>query len=128
MNPSATGWIDKFGYLVKDEASGYRDFDHLYDALKEVGFVYGMNIRIPSFITPEIKLSEDEKAKINLLAALYFTYRFEEDHPDFDAFLARVFHFYQDLGLHQISFLSKIFSGKQDIPPARKAHGIPDIY
>ena len=78
MNPSSSGWIDKFGYLTKDQEDSYVDFSDLYKALRKTGFVYGLNIKIPRFITPEHKLSEDEKAKINLLAALYFTYRFEK--------------------------------------------------
>ncbi|EAR01669.1 LETM1-related biofilm-associated protein [Maribacter sp. HTCC2170] len=113
MNPSSSGWIDKFGYLVKDQMDNYKDYQDLYNALKKTGFVYGMNIRIPRFITPEHKLSEDEKAKINLLAALYFTYRFEKKNPDFESFLHEVFGFYQDLGLNQISFLKKLFIGSK---------------
>lgn len=113
MNPSSLGWIDKFGYLVKDETNTYRDFSDLYEALKSTGFVYGMNIQIPRFITPEHKLSEDEKAKINILAALYFTFRFEDNNPDFESFLTKVFQFYQDLGLNRISFLTKLFTGSK---------------
>ncbi len=113
MNPSSSGWIDKFGYLVKDQVDSYKDFKDLYGGLKKTGFVYGINLKIPRFITPEHRLSEDEKAKINLLAALYFTFRFVEKNPDFDAFLNKVFLFYQDLGFNQISFLSKLFTGKK---------------
>lgn len=113
MNPSSSGWIDKFGYLTKDQEDGYQNFSDLYKALRNTGFVYGLNIKIPRFIIPEHKLSEDEKAKINLLAALYFTYRFEKKSTDFDAFLHLVFQFYQDLGLNQISFLKKLFVGNK---------------
>jgi hypothetical protein len=111
MNPSTSGWIDKFGYLVKDQVDSYKDFIDLYGGLKKTGFVYGINLRIPRFIAPEHRLSEDEKAKINLLAALYFTFRLVEKNPDFDAFLNKVFLFYQDLGFNQISFLNKLFTG-----------------
>ena len=111
MNPSSSGWIDKFGYLVRDQVDSYKDFTDLYESLKKTGFVYGINLKIPRFITPEHNLSEDEKAKINLLAALYFTFRLVEKNPDFDAFLNKVFLFYQELGLNQISFLTKLFTG-----------------
>ncbi|MBT8297231.1 MAG: LETM1 domain-containing protein [Maribacter sp.] len=113
MNPSSSGWIDKFGYLVKDQVDGYKNYTDLYSGLKKTGFVYGINLKIPRFITPEHRLSEDEKAKINLLAALYFTYRFVERNQNFDTFLNRVFLFYKDLGLNQISFLSKLFTGNK---------------
>ncbi|WP_273275163.1 LETM1-related biofilm-associated protein [Maribacter polysiphoniae] len=113
MNPSSSGWIDKFGYLVKDQVESYKDYIDLYEALKNTGFVYGLNIKFPRFIHPEHKLSEDEKAKINLLAALYYTYRFEKKSTDFNAFLIAVFQFYQDLGLNKISFLNKLFVGSK---------------
>ena len=113
MNPSSSGWLDKFGYLANEQIDTYSDFTDLYRAVKETGFVYGLNVRIPRFITPEHKLSEDEKAKINLLATLYFTYRFEKKNTDFDTFLRVVLQFYQDLGLNQISFLNKLFVGNK---------------
>ncbi|MBT8307027.1 MAG: LETM1 domain-containing protein [Maribacter sp.] len=113
MNPSASGWIDKFGYLVKDQVASYKDYTDLYDALKQTGFVYGINTKIPRFITPEHKLSEDEKAKINLLASLYFTFRFERKSTDYNVFKDELFRFYQNLGLNQISFIEKLFIGKK---------------
>ncbi|WP_282056497.1 LETM1-related biofilm-associated protein [Maribacter luteus] len=113
MNPSSSGWIDKFGYLTRDQEDSYQDYKDLYAALKNTGFVYGLNIKIPRFIDPEHKLSEDEKAKINLLAALYFTFRYEKKSTDFENFLHIVFQFYQDLGLNQISFLKKLFVGNK---------------
>jgi hypothetical protein len=112
MNPSATGWIYKFGSVVKDNRE-YPDFQQLYEGLKQVGFVYGINIKIPHFIPVEHRLSEDEKAKINLLTGLYFTYSFK--HPDcgFDDFLENIFRFYKKLGVGSISFLNKILTGKK---------------
>ena len=87
MNPSASGWIDKFGFLVRKHEDAFLGFDSLYTSLKQVGFVYGISTGIPPFIVPEHKLSEDEKAKINLLSALYFTFLLERNENDFDAFL-----------------------------------------
>ncbi|WP_373073542.1 LETM1-related biofilm-associated protein [Zeaxanthinibacter enoshimensis] len=113
MNPSATGWIDKFGHLVKERPPGYPDFPALYEKLKRTGFIYGFNIGIPDFIKPEHKLSEDEKAKINLLTALYFTYRFKNPDESFNAFLDCIFNFYQKLDVASISFLNKILTGKK---------------
>ncbi|NHF59452.1 hypothetical protein FK220_008880 [Flavobacteriaceae bacterium TP-CH-4] len=113
MNPSATGWIDKFGSEVKDHLEYYPDFRSLYGDLKKIGFVYGINIRIPRFIRTEHTLSEDEKAKINLLTALYFTHRLERKEQNFKAFLEEIFQFYQSLKINQISFLSSLFVGKK---------------
>ncbi len=113
MNPSAAGWIEKFGSVVKDNAREYSDFQQLYGGLKNTGFVYGINIKIPSFIPVEHHMSEDEKAKINLITGLYFTYNFKNPNSEFSAFLETVFHFYKELGIGSISFLNKVFTGKK---------------
>ncbi|PXX24605.1 LETM1-related biofilm-associated protein [Arenibacter sp. ARW7G5Y1] len=113
MNPSATGWIDKFGYLVKDNNDYIHSFEELYSLLKSTGFVYGINLDIPPFIIKEVPLSEDEKAKINLITALYFTYKLKNNDPNFEAFLGHIFMFYKDLGINRISFLNKFLTGKK---------------
>ncbi|MGI9550878.1 MAG: LETM1-related biofilm-associated protein, partial [Aurantibacter sp.] len=113
MNPSASGWIEKFGFLIQDNLETFSNFRDLYGALKKTGFVYGINVKVPRFITPEHKLSEDENAKINLLTSLYFTFKLEKDEADFNAFLKSIFEFYQDLEVGGLSFLSKIFAGNK---------------
>tara|TARA_R110002051_G_scaffold235020_1_gene296490 strand:+ start:1681 stop:2865 length:1185 start_codon:yes stop_codon:yes gene_type:complete len=113
MNPSSSGWIDKFGSLVKNKPDLYPSFDALYSDLKTCGFIYGINISAPKFIAAEHNLTEDENAKINLLTALYFTYVFESEKADFKEFLDAIFKFYQLLEVSQISFLNKILTGKK---------------
>jgi len=113
MNPSAAGWIDKFGSLVENEKGIYGDFSSLYSGLKKTGFVYGINIKTPRFIVTEHRLSEDEKAKINLLIALYDTFRIESKENDFTIFLERIFKFYKDLKVGHNSLLNKILTGKK---------------
>ncbi|MEX0289810.1 MAG: LETM1-related biofilm-associated protein [Flavobacteriaceae bacterium] len=113
MNPSATGWIDKFGSIVKDNEQRYPDFRQLYGSLKQTGFVYGINVKIPRFITTQHSLSQDEKAKINLLTGLYYVYHFKRPEADFESFLNAVFNFYKELGIGSISFLNKILTGKK---------------
>ncbi|WP_190809146.1 LETM1-related biofilm-associated protein [Flagellimonas sp. S3867] len=113
MNPSASGWINKFGHLVKNEPEAFPDFESLYQELKRNGFVYGIHIDIPKFINVEHKLTEDEIAKINLLTSLYFTYKFEKQESDFERFVNTVFSYYQSLEVSKISFLNKILTGSQ---------------
>ena len=120
MNPSASGWINKFGHLVDQESPTFEDFDSLYRELKTNGFIYGVHLNIPSFIEVEHTLSEDEIAKINLLTALYFTYTFEVGKKDFEAFVNKVFEYYQSLNVSKISFLSKILSGSKTISQLEK--------
>lgn len=113
MNPSTPGWIDKFGHLVQEHRDAFTDFQHLYGGLKQVGFVYGINIKIPRFIDPEYNFSDDEKAKINLLTALYFTFKLERAQSDFSAFVETIFKFYKELGVGNITFFQKILAGSK---------------
>lgn len=113
MNPSASGWINKFGSLITKDAISYSDFNALYRALKKTGFIYGINAAIPSFVSPEHILSEDEKAKINLLNALYATFRLTSQETDFECFVSQVFQFYNDLKVSHSSFLNKILTGNK---------------
>ncbi len=113
MNPSASGWINKFGHLVDHESSPYENFQSLYQDLKEHGFIYGIHLSIPSFIEVEHTLSEDEIAKINLLTALYFTYTYEKGKTSFTKFVDTVFAYYQSLEVGRISFLNKILTGSK---------------
>lgn len=113
MNPSASGWINKFGAIISDSPGRYESFQDLYNGLKKTGFVYGINIKVPRFIASEHRLSEDEKAKLNLLIGLYHVYGIEKGNFKFDFFIESLFAFYQDLGINQISFLNKILTGSK---------------
>lgn len=113
MNPSATGWINKFGEIIRDNTITYESFSDIYRELKKTGFVYGINIKVPRYIEAEHSLSEDEKAKINLLVALYQTYALETKTVDFQIFLEKIFQFYKDLNIGEISFFNKLLTGNK---------------
>ncbi len=113
MNPSGPGWINKFGEAVTNKSGIYSDFSTLYESLKSNGFVYGINVKIPSFISIQHSPSEDEMAKINLVSALYFTYSLERPDSSFEHFLETIFTFYKELNVSRISFLNKILTGSK---------------
>ena len=113
MNPSASGWIDKYGSISRANLSAFKDFQDLYAGLKKAGFVYGLNIKIPRFISVEHNLSEDEKAKINLLTALFYTFRLHNEEADFKDFLQKIIEFYKLLNIHHGSFLDRILKGNK---------------
>lgn len=113
MNPSASGWITKYGHVVKDNLDAFKDFQDLYAGLKKAGFVYGLNIKIPRFIPVEHNLSEDEKAKINLLTALFYTFKLHDSEVEFKNFLSTIFEFYKVLNINRISFLDKVLTGNK---------------
>jgi Asp-tRNA(Asn)/Glu-tRNA(Gln) amidotransferase C subunit len=112
MNPSASGWIEKYGSVVQKHQNAFPDFDALYHTLKKSGFVYGLNSGIPEFIHPEHLLSEDEKAKINLLNALYFTFKIKGG-DDFEQFVEQVFKFYEILKINSTGFFGKLLTGNK---------------
>jgi len=111
MNPSSSGWIPKFESVVKKHQDRYTEFSVLYADLKGTGFVYGINTEVLEFIVSEHSLSEDEKAKLNLFTALYYTYRLERT-SNFQNFLEDLFTFYGKLRVSHLSFLGKLLSGK----------------
>ncbi|TKD62574.1 LETM1-related biofilm-associated protein [Flavobacterium sp. ASW18X] len=113
MNPSATGWIKKFGHLIQEKQELYVDQNHLYQVLLANGFVYGIHLTPPPFAVAEHSYTEDEIAKINLLTALYFSYKFETQKTDFSHFVSMVFEYYKLMNLGQIGFLDKILIGKK---------------
>jgi len=113
MNPSASGWINKFGHTLNGDSLPYTRYKDLYHALLEHGFIYGIHLSVPPFIQAEHTFTEDEVAKANLLTALYFSYIFETANKDFDTFVETVFAYYTSLEVGKISFLNKILSGKK---------------
>lgn len=113
MNPSANGWIDKFGSLVKGHDGKYTSFNDLFEDLKNTGFVYGINAGHPNFIIPEHVFSEDEKAKINLLTGLYFSQKIVRPQTNFEDFLEIIFEFYETLEVNKVTFLGKFFTGSK---------------
>ncbi|WP_291967864.1 LETM1-related biofilm-associated protein [Maribacter sp.] len=112
MNPSSSGWIEKYGSLVQKHQDVYPTFEALYATLKKSGFVYGLNASIPEFIDLEHTLSEDEKAKINLLHALFFSYRLEGG-EEYSVFIEQVFKFYEILNISRAGFFDKWFTGNK---------------
>lgn len=113
MNPSATGWIGKFGQLVKNDDKYCSSFETMYSQLKKTGFVYGINLNVPDFIIIEHSLSEDEKAKINLLSGLYYTHKFITGDSSFEVFVKCLLKFYQGLDITKISFINKLLMGRK---------------
>lgn len=120
MNPSATGWINKFGQLTSNIANPYSSFQDIYVGLKKTGFVYGINTKVPRFVTTAHKLSEDEKAKLNLFVGLYYVFCLHRKSPVFKDFVDSLFGFYQDLGINQISFFDKILTGNKTVAQLEK--------
>lgn len=109
MNPSAQGWIDKFGFLVKNRKTYVKDEASLYQKLLETGFIYGINVGTFPFFSSEDGFTENERAKINLLTALYYTHAFEKHYTRFTAFLEDCCTFYNQLLQGQNGIFDMLF-------------------
>lgn len=114
MNPSAPGWIDKFGSLTLGKSNPYSEARALDADLRSCGFMYGINVGIPPYVQTAYPLSQDENAKVNLMVGLYYSYCLAHPQKDFGDFLNSVRSFYKTLELGQPNLLQKIFrSGKR---------------
>ncbi len=113
MNPSASGWVKKFGHIIEKQAQLVKDNTALFIELKYWGFLYGASIGIPDFIVPEHQSSLDEKNKINLLYGLYVVYSNKHSKGNFEHFTELLLVFYEGInGLKSSQF--KSFLGKQN--------------
>lgn len=119
MNPSASGWIQKFGFLSEKNHHIFTSFEALYENLRELGFTYGINTGIPAFIVPTHALTQDEQAKINLLYGLYNTYIISNPDSGFNSFLDSLYRFYHQMGL-EVSFIQKVLIGGKKLDQLEK--------
>ncbi|EWH14337.1 hypothetical protein KLA_04931 [Cellulophaga geojensis KL-A] len=112
MNPSASGWIDKFGQIVTNSTVVYSNFNDLYRSLCTTGFIYGIHVKWLHFIPITHTPTEDENAKANLISALYFTYLLEKKDYNYANFIDLTIRFYEALDINS-SFFDKVFTGSK---------------
>lgn len=111
MNPSATGWINK--YLIEyaqdlKHLSAY-SLEEFYQELKKVGFIYGTNlIPVSQRQNADFKLTQEELAKVNLFTALSIVYFHHNPKNDHELCLQTIISFYASLKrTHQSLFQFK---------------------
>lgn len=118
MNPSATGWIEKFltDHHKHTTAGSLPTLDMAYPSLRQAGFIYGTSIQTFINTSSKIVYSEEEKTKINLLGALIISYYDTiEDGTDHDCIDALIqFYEYMDTKKSYFSFLQSISSKNTD--------------
>ncbi|UOB17830.1 LETM1-related biofilm-associated protein [Abyssalbus ytuae] len=112
MNPSAQGWIDKLGSLITQKDVTFKSFDSLYYRLRDIGFIYGMNLETVIYFEEDNAWSEDELAKINLITALYHIYHIENKSDNFKNFVIKLAEFYSKLNNETILSIEKNTSVK----------------
>ncbi|WP_378184059.1 LETM1-related biofilm-associated protein [Aquimarina sp. SS2-1] len=116
MNPSTSGWIDKFLRDFDIDALSLYSLDSLYPKLRDVGFIYGTSVDIVLVQDSEIIYSEAEKTKINLFAALVVTYYETIDRGDAKDCVKALIEFYEYLDTKKsfFSFINSLATGKSE--------------
>lgn len=114
MNPSTSGWIDKFYSQISKRNIPFESYEDLYIGLKANGFIYGVNVEIITAIEKTHTYSEDELAKINLLTALYHIYYFHKPKFSNKEFITVLLNYYKELEVSDLSLWDKLFIGKSE--------------
>lgn len=110
INPSATGWIDKF--FLKQKTSllaNETHFDTFYTKVRETGFIYG---HIVAFDTPfEIVKKgwlQNEISKVALLNTLYNVYKLSTNDSDSEKFILKTVKFYNEMNPQGFNLFRKV--------------------
>ncbi|MDH7447103.1 LETM1-related biofilm-associated protein [Aquimarina sp. 2201CG14-23] len=116
MNPSTTGWIDKFLRDFDIESHTLSSLDSLYPELKSVGFIYGTSVALVLPNESGIVYSEEERTKINLFTALVVTYYETIDNGDSKDCIKALIEFYEYLDTKKsfFSFINALTSNKSE--------------
>ena len=112
MNPSASGWIEKFCSQISKNGIPFENYKKLYSSLKNYGFIYGVNVDITDRIDRIHNYSEDELAKVNLITGLYHVYYFRQPEFSTKAFIKDLLSFYKALEISDLSLWDKLVIGK----------------
>ncbi|MEO7975914.1 LETM1-related biofilm-associated protein [Flavobacterium sp.] len=99
INPSASGWIDKFFSEQRfSEAISFENPESFYNKVRETGFIYGHIISINSQIPIPIKgWFKTEISKVALLNTLYGVYCLEKRSSETNNFIPDVLKFYKQM-------------------------------
>lgn len=114
MNPSSSGWINKYDSLISDKEILFKDYKTMYSELRSLGFIYGLTVNTPEALIFENQYSQDESVKINLFTALYHVYFFNRSDSDFKSFVNTALTFYKDLDVSDLSLWDKLFTAKDN--------------
>ncbi|MGV3460950.1 MAG: LETM1-related biofilm-associated protein [Flavobacterium sp.] len=108
INPSAHGWIDKF--FTQNAAAIIADgAEALYTDIRNTGLIYGHVVMPQGLDSKEIKgWTDDEKAKVALLGALFGIYRLTTELSDKDGFVKAATSFYKKVTPGGFDLLKKV--------------------
>jgi predicted DNA-binding protein YlxM (UPF0122 family) len=110
INPSASGWIDKFFIDQKDITKNILETtDSFYQKVRNTGFIYGHIIGIETQKPIEIKgLLKSEISKVALLNSLFQIYVFTKKELNPELFIKDVLVFYDQMNPQVFNLFQKL--------------------
>jgi hypothetical protein len=122
INPSASGWIDKFFSQLKGKLSVYENSHEFYRAIRDTGFIYGHVVLFNNLSPEDTKgWTTEEATKASLLNILYDVYRLINQKDDTTAFIAKATAYYKAMQPGSFELLKKV------LPTATPSHALEDI-
>lgn len=106
MNPSASGWLKHAVQLSIQKFETEVSFEDFYTELRAAGFIYGTNQNLVLAVDSVHQLTQQELAKINLLAGLVFVDFQQNQSAETDKIIARILKFYELLNFQKQAFKS----------------------
>ena len=114
MNPSTSGWIEKFCSQLLKNGIPFQNYTSLYTSLKSFGFIYGVNVGATEKFERIQRYSEDELAKVNLITGLFHIYHFKKEKFTPKTFIKDLLEYYKILEVADLSLWDKLVIGKSD--------------
>jgi len=122
INPSASGWIDKFFEQLKNRLSVYENSHALYRAIRDTGFIYGHVLSFNNIDAKETKgWNTEEVTKAALLNTLYDVYRLITQTEDTTGFINKTISFYKEMEPGGFGILNRV------LPSAGPSHELENI-
>ena len=110
INPSASGWIDKFLVGNQEHIIDFQaDYLAFYDSCRKSGFIYGYVVDIPlNEPIDSKKWSYDEITKVGFLNTLYAVFTLENKNNSPTDFLVSLYEFYKIIQPENLNFIKKM--------------------
>lgn len=116
INPSASGWIDKFFYRYTKKLSFSTNPYDFYRNVRDSGFIYGYTNTLQQLDAKDCKgWTNSETTKVGLLLALYELYRNYTGNEGKNDFVEKVILFYKEMTPEGYRLLKKVLPSSKKI-------------
>ncbi len=110
INPSATGWIDKYFLKQKlTEQTVYKSSELFYQNIRQTGFIYGHIVSFETKLLIETKgWVQNEVPKVALLNSLHAIYSLTTQETNPAAFISKALGFYDEMNPQGFNLFKKV--------------------